>query len=633
VRCVATESKAGTAQLERVGFRRARSSERRVPASVFTAAKTLQVSYLQGLFGADGAKTHKKSQVTLSSASKELLRDVQLILLNLGMRSSIKFSAKRERGRAQGQLKINGESYGRFLNIIGFPLTPAKAKRCEEHKVRRVKADRLAERVVGVKDAGKAPVYDVTEPVTNSLIAEGMVVHNCNLGSLNLAKFCKEDVRGGLDERIDWDGLREAVSLSVRFLDGVVEANRYPTPEIHDACHANRKIGLGVMGWADLLFKIGIRYDSEEALNIARRLGKFIRDCAWDADTELADVRGTFPNWKGSVWETKHHRKMRNAHVITIAPTGTISIIAGCSGGIEPIFSLAFVRQVLNGKTLHEVNPVFERKLEEYFEGDKQRIAEVVDFAAQNGTVQGLDLPAGVREVFRTARDVSPEWHVRMQAVWQENTDAAVSKTINLPADAEPKDVEAAYLLSYELKCKGITVYRDGSRAMQPMSLKKDESQGGDEREDRRGRRTAELRADASARDHARACACGQLTPFGNMHVKISVEPHSGAERECSRSSERVAISPTPTWKRSAGSCRSSCAATARCAPPSTSSTESVRACRCRARKAASCRSPTGSRSAQEVPVLQGKLRPQSSAPGRGRLRGANLRGAARRRA
>ncbi|MFO0980505.1 MAG: ribonucleotide reductase N-terminal alpha domain-containing protein [Planctomycetota bacterium] len=528
VRCVATESKAGTAQLERVGFRRARSSERRVPTSVFTAAKTLQVAYLQGLFGADGAKTHNKPQVTLSSASKELLRDVQIILLNLGIRSSIKFSAKRERGRAQGQLKINGESYGRFLNIIGFPLTPAKAKRCEEHRVRRVKADRLAERVVAVKEGQKAMVYDVTEPVTNSLIAEGMVVHNCNLGSINLAKFYQEGARGGLDERIDWNALRDAVAACVRFLDGVVEANRYPTPEIHEACHSNRKIGLGVMGWADLLFKLGVRYDSEEALAIARRMGKFIRDTAWDADADLAEVRGVFPNWTGSAWDTVHHRKMRNAHCITIAPTGTISIIAGCSGGIEPIFSLAFVRQVLNGETLHEVNAIFERKLHEYFEADQSRIDEVIEHASANGTIQDLDLPANLKEVFRTARDISPEWHVRMQAVWQENTDAAVSKTINLPSDAEPKDVEAAYLLAYELKCKGITVYRDGSRAMQPMALKSET-----EKKAEAAAPAAMAKLEPLRLPEIMPCVrVRQLTPFGNMHVKISVEPTTGAERE-----------------------------------------------------------------------------------------------------
>jgi ribonucleoside-diphosphate reductase alpha chain len=183
---------------------------------------------------------------------------------------------------------------------------------------------------------------------------------------------------------------------------------------------------------------------------------------------------------------------------------------------------------VLNGKTLHEVNSVFERKLDEYFEGDQSRIAEVVEYASQNGTIQGLELPAGLREVFRTSRDVSPEWHVRMQAVWQENTDAAVSKTINLPADAEAKDVEAAYLLAFELKCKGITVYRDGSRAMQPMALKKDDVTPAAPTQS-----SPEAKFEPMRLPEIMPCVrVRQLTPFGNMHVKISVEPRTGAERE-----------------------------------------------------------------------------------------------------
>ncbi|MEW6744078.1 MAG: adenosylcobalamin-dependent ribonucleoside-diphosphate reductase [Planctomycetota bacterium] len=255
----------------------------------------------------------------------------------------------------------------------------------------------------------------------------------CNLGSINLAKFLRSGGNGvssSAADRVDWEGLAEKVRLAVRFLDDVVEVNSYPTPEIHAACHANRKIGLGVMGWADVLFRLGIPYDSEAALELSRRMGEFLQRTAWDSDTELAEKRGVFPNWKGSVWDVVHHRKMRNAHCITIAPTGTISIIAGCSGGIEPIFSLAFTRQVLDGKKLMEVNPIFRESLQRYFEGDEAKIEQVIEHAAQHGTLQGLDLPDPLKQVFRTARDIAPEWHVRMQAAWQEYTDAAVSKCV-----------------------------------------------------------------------------------------------------------------------------------------------------------------------------------------------------------
>ena len=305
----------------------------------------------------------------------------------------------------------------------------------------------------------------------------------CNLGSLNLAAFYVppdrsssgpgESGQGGLD----WEKLADTVRTCVRFLDDVVEANNYPTKEIDHMCRANRKIGLGVMGWADLLFKLDVSYDSREALELAGTLSAFIQKEAWDEDTRLAEEKGCFANWKGSRWDTLLHRKMRNAHCVTIAPTGTISIIGGCSGGIEPIFSLAFKRQVMKDSAgratvMYEINPVFLERLQEAgFTQDQ--IDRVVEHACEKGTIEGspVALPESIRRTFRSARDVSPEWHVRMQAAWQEHTDAAVSKTINFSADATPAEVERAYLLAYETGCKGITVYRDNSRADQPMAL------------------------------------------------------------------------------------------------------------------------------------------------------------------
>jgi ribonucleoside-diphosphate reductase alpha chain len=298
----------------------------------------------------------------------------------------------------------------------------------------------------------------------------------CNLGSINLAMFF---LPGGktLDDSLDWKGLEETVRTGIRFLDNVVEVNNYPTPEIDKMCRANRKIGLGVMGWADLLFQLGIGYDTKQALAAAEQVGVFIREKAWDEDTKLAEEKGVFANWKGSRWDQVEQRKMRNAHCVTIAPTGTISIISGCSGGIEPIFSLAFKRQVMRdsaGKAtvMFETNPVFLEALQERGLSTEQ-IETVTEYAVSNGTIEGcsVELDDEILRVFRSARDIDPSWHVRMQAAWQNHTDAAVSKTINFPHEASVEDVERTYLLAYETKCKGITVYRDGSRSNQPMAL------------------------------------------------------------------------------------------------------------------------------------------------------------------
>jgi ribonucleoside-diphosphate reductase alpha chain len=357
----------------------------------------------------------------------------------------------------------------------------------------------------------------------------------CNLGSLNLAKFVKAD------RTIDYDDLARTVRVAVRFLDDVVEANNYPTPEIDEMCRANRKIGLGVMGFADMLFKMRIRYDSDEGYAFARKIAQFIQKEAWDEDTRLADEKGCFKNWKGSRWDTHFHRKMRNAHCVTIAPTGTISIIAGCSGGIEPIFSLSFIRQVMGGQTLFETNPIFREELESLGLSNED-IDRVLERAAADGSVAAIDsLAPAVRSVYRSARDIAPTDHVRMQAAWQEFTDAAVSKTINFSHDATPEQVKEAYLLAFKTKCKGITVYRDGSRQNQPMALKGDRSRKGGTAATDKAAAAPVAPAPTSGKiefgpvrlpEIMSGLRIRQITPFGNMHVKISVDPATGVERE-----------------------------------------------------------------------------------------------------
>ncbi len=286
---------------------------------------------------------------------------------------------------------------------------------------------------------------------------------SCNLGSINVSAFVK-----GKD--FDWERLREVVHLATRFLDDVIDVNSYPLPEIEEKTLANRKIGLGIMGFADALFKMEVPYDSEEALKIAEKLMSFIQRESHLESQKLAEERGVFPNWKGSVWEKKGI-KMRNATTTTIAPTGTISIIAGCSSGIEPVYALAFKRMnILDGEEFFEVNPIFEEVLKRLGLHSEEMLAKI----AEEGSIQEIEeIPENIRRIFKCALDISPEWHVRMQASFQKYTDNAVSKTINMPNHATKEDVERAFLLAYELGCKGITVYRDGSREEQVLARAK----------------------------------------------------------------------------------------------------------------------------------------------------------------
>jgi ribonucleoside-diphosphate reductase alpha chain len=286
----------------------------------------------------------------------------------------------------------------------------------------------------------------------------------CNLGSLNLAKFVLRTEKG---PALDYPALKEAIAWSVRFLDDTIDMSKYPLPEITEMVRGNRKIGLGVMGFADMLFELGIPYNSEEGLQAAGEIMRFVQEAAHETSQALAEERGVFSNWEGSVYKEKRVR-MRNATATTIAPTGTLSIIAGCSSGIEPLFALSFVRTVMDNDKLMEVNPVFERVARErgFFS------PELMDQVARKGSIHSMEeIPEDVRRVFVTAHDVSPEWHIRMQAAFQQHTDNAVSKTVNLPRDAMVDDVRKVYDLAFQLGCKGVTIYRDGSKENQVLSF------------------------------------------------------------------------------------------------------------------------------------------------------------------
>ena len=296
---------------------------------------------------------------------------------------------------------------------------------------------------------------------------------SCNLGSINLHHFTR-----GLPgaKEVDYERLGQVVRRTVHLLDNVIEMNHYPIPEIAETSHAIRRIGLGVMGWADILIDLRIAYNSEEALQLAREVMSFIQREADAASQQLAQVRGSFPDWTNSIYGPggpEGPRPMRNSTRTTIAPTGTLSIIANCSGGIEPVFSLAFIRSHYLDKDdptkrteLAEVNEQFETvaKAEGFYS------EELIRFLAEGGHLaERPEVPQWVKETFVTAHDIAPEWHVRMQAAFQEFTDNAVSKTINFPNTATVEDVRHAYALAYETGCKGITIYRDGSRDLQVL--------------------------------------------------------------------------------------------------------------------------------------------------------------------
>ena len=292
---------------------------------------------------------------------------------------------------------------------------------------------------------------------------------SCNLGSINLARMLRHS--NGAAE-IDYPKLAATIKTAVRFLDNVIDVNKFPLPQIEEMTKKTRKIGLGVMGFADMLIQLGIPYNSEAALNLASDIMKFVSDEATGASVELGKERGLFPAFKDSIYDVPDAPRVRNASRTTIAPTGTLSMIAGCSSGIEPVFALSYTKNILDGAKLVEVNPHFEEIAREkgfYSEELMQKLAD----GAHLADIEGV--PDEVKPVFITAHEITPEWHIRMQAAFQKSTDNAVSKTVNFPREATREDVATVYLLAYEEGLKGITIYRDGSRDAQVLTTGKSE--------------------------------------------------------------------------------------------------------------------------------------------------------------
>ncbi|HHW13659.1 MAG TPA: adenosylcobalamin-dependent ribonucleoside-diphosphate reductase, partial [Firmicutes bacterium] len=481
--------------------------EKRVPEALFTASREAVVGFLRGLFTAEGALALGKNQTAyarLTAKSFLLLQDVQRLLLALGVKSRIydrsrtprqafrylTVAGEEQRYESDGvlfELQVSREDLELFLDEIGF-LGNKYAERVAELRGRKrgFYARSFTDRVASVVPVGEKPVFDLTEPMTHSFIANGIVVSNCgeqpllpyeacNLGSLNLAKMVEEV---GDRAEIDYEKLGEVVRLAVRFLDDVIDASKYPLPVIDEMVKGNRKIGLGVMGFADLLIKLGVRYDSDQAVQIAEEVMSFIQKTAWEASADLAEERGPFPNFKGSIHDRPGARPVRNATTTTIAPTGTISIIAGCSSGIEPLFAVCFVRNVLDNQKLVEVNPLFE----EIARREGFYTPQLMEKIAEKGSLEEIEeVPEKYRRLFVTAHQIAPEWHIALQAAFQKYTDNAVSKTINFAHEATREDVAKAYLLAYAQGCKGVTVYRDGSREEQVLTAGTKQASPGDQ--------------------------------------------------------------------------------------------------------------------------------------------------------
>jgi ribonucleoside-diphosphate reductase alpha chain len=481
------------------------------------ASSGFYVGFLRGLFDADGSVQGSQAKgVSVRLAQSDLARveAVQRMLLRLGIASRI-YAERRPAGfsvlpdgrggtaryatQPQHELVISGESLARFAEVVGFADTDkfARLHAALGQYRRKLNRERFTARVASVDGDGVEDVYDVQVPGVNAFDANGFYAHNCgeqpllaydvcNLGSVNVGAFFRDDVPAEAPwyEKVDWKEYRRVVRLATHFLDNVIDANQYPLPQIHDLAQRIRRIGLGVMGFADLLVRLGVPYNSEEGVEIGRRIMEFMDEESKKESERLASGRGTFPEWEQSIWgpddtcarapngdRIRPMRRLRNCNVTTVAPTGTISILAGCSSGIEPLFAVAFMRNQA-GVRMPDVNEDFVRIAREggwHSDELMQRIAE-------EGHIHFPEVPAEVQRAFVTAHDITPEWHVRMQGGFQEHVDSAISKTTNFPTEATVDQVREIYELAFRLGCKGVTVYRDGSRDNQVLSTGKTQS-------------------------------------------------------------------------------------------------------------------------------------------------------------
>ncbi len=517
-----------------------RSRERKLPEIIWRLTPKSLTAFLRGLFTADGYVDNDKA-IRLTSGSRQLLEEIQILLTTLGISSTIyerpyqrEFTYITKSGeekiyKSEGyyELVIKGYSRKLFKFLIGFE----DVNKLEKLEINKTKRDVVWATIESVEDAGIVDFYDFTVPKTHNYIANGIINHNCgeepllpweacNLGSINLEKYVR-------DGEIDWEGLARDVRLAVRLLDNVIDRNMPPLERIREANLRTRKVGLGIMGWARFLIMLGIPYDSADAIRLAWSVAEWIAWNAYDESVNLAIEKGPFPAWNPKLYRWIHEtlpypdpekyleivyretgRKefiekpserlekllekrppvdwnqvkeralkhgLRNGALLSIAPTGSISIIAGASSSIEPLFALAFLRKVAVGEFI-EVDQLFLKELSIREMDEPEVFLEI----AETGSIQHLKwIPRSLRRIYKTAHDIDPEWHLLQQAIWQAWIDAGTSKTINLRHDEPEETVKRIYLLAWKLGVKGTTVYRDKSKSEQVIyfGLKKKEGE------------------------------------------------------------------------------------------------------------------------------------------------------------
>ncbi|MBI2655886.1 ribonucleoside reductase class II, partial [Candidatus Woesearchaeota archaeon] len=488
------------------------TEQRCVPNALFTATEEAVIGFLQGLFAADGTiglSKESRNYIRLNSSSTKLLKDVQLLLLNLGIRSSIynrstkpkEFKYTNAKGelviyKTSGtnyELNVSKENVPRFADKIGFIHSKLKEKALKLNKFKFYE-EYFVDSVKSVEYVGKKEVYDITEPSTHSFIANGLVVHNCgevllypnepcNLGSINVWAFAKKDEETG-ETTVDWDGLKEVVMSCTRFLDNVIDVNNFPLKSIEEMSLSTRKVGLGVMGVANLLYELKLPYNTDEGRQFMEKLMEFIAYWSKVESIKLAQLRGNLPYYSKSFYKDGRHpikgpeegslngfnwdkisqdmKKygIRNGYTTIIAPTGSISMIAGCSSGMEPVYSVVFEKNVKVGSFFY-IDPAAEKVLRE--EGlFNEKVLE--DINKHRGSIQNIDyIPEKIRKALVTAMDITPEDHIRALAAFQRWVDSSISKTNNFPADATLEHMRDSYIMAYRLGCKDVTVFRDSS--------------------------------------------------------------------------------------------------------------------------------------------------------------------------
>ena len=465
-----------------------------ITQSMEKASSEFMIGFLQGLFDTDGSVTgsqEKGASVRLSQSNQELLEAVQRMLARLGIISKI-YKERRHAGtkllpnskrelqeytiKAQHELVIASENLILFNEIIGFTRLDKKEKlnTIVANYKRAPNKEKYYARISSVEEISAEDVYDASIPGVNAFDANGLYVHNCgeqflldyescNLGSVNMAQMTKiENQYVVIDEEL----LYETCFTAVHFLDNVIDMNSYPVDEIEYATKKTRRIGVGVMGIADMFIQMGIPYNSDEAIQIAFDLMSKINTYCKDASEELAKSRGSYPAFEGS----EYKNPIRNTSPTCIAPTGTISMIAGASSGIEPLFALSYIRNVMDKTKLVEYNPYLKYlSIEEGWDTDS-----INKSLLKHGDLSEADIPDWVKNVFVSSHQITPEWHIKMQATFQQHTDNAVSKTVNFPNSATIDDVRQVYEMAHALKCKGVTIYRDGSKDNQVLTVSMD---------------------------------------------------------------------------------------------------------------------------------------------------------------